>query len=175
MKTVVDQAEAVRRGEITAVELTQRALERAKTKADLNSLLFLDEQGALARAANVDARVKQGQAVGALCGVPLSIKDALCTLGLPTTSGSKVLTRDGTYATGWVPDYDATVVSRLKAADAVILGKANMDEFAMGSSNENSAFGPVKKSVGPHPHSRRLEWRQCSKRGRRNRSRVPRQ
>lgn len=144
MKTVVEQAEAVRRGKVSAVELTQKAIERAKTKASLNALLFVDEPGALARAAEIDAKIKRGENVGPLCGVPLSIKDALCTTGLPTTSASKVLTRDGTYKTGWVPDYDATVVARLRDADAIILAKANMDEFAMGSSNENSAFGPVK-------------------------------
>jgi aspartyl-tRNA(Asn)/glutamyl-tRNA(Gln) amidotransferase subunit A len=149
VKTVVNQAEAVRRGEVTAVELTRKALDGALAKAELNALLYLDEAGALSRAAEIDAKVRQGHTLGALCGVPLSIKDAICTLGLPTTSASKVLTRDGTYKTGWVPDYDATVVARLKAADAIILAKANMDEFAMGSSNENSAFGPVKNPWDP--------------------------
>lgn len=149
MKTVVEQAEAVRRGEISAVELTHKALEQARAKSFLNALLFVDEEGALRHAESVDAKVKQGAPVGPLCGVPLSIKDALCTVGMPTTSASKVLTRDGTYATGWVPEYDATVVARLKAAGAIILGKANMDEFAMGSSNENSAFGPVKNPWDP--------------------------
>jgi aspartyl-tRNA(Asn)/glutamyl-tRNA(Gln) amidotransferase subunit A len=149
VKTVVEQAEAVRRGETSAVELTRKALDRAKAKADLNALLFLDEEGALARAREIDDKAKQGQTLGALCGVPLTIKDAICTIGMPTTSASKMLTRDGTYETGWVPDYDATVVARLRAADAVLLGKANMDEFAMGSSNENSAFGPVKNPWDP--------------------------
>ena len=142
-------AEAVRQGTVTAVELTRRAIERAQAKADLNSLLYVNEAGALEQAARIDEKVGQGAPLGPLCGVPLSIKDALCTLDAPTTAASKILTRDGTYATGWVPGYDATVVSRLRQADAIILAKANMDEFAMGSSNENSAFGPVKNPWDP--------------------------
>lgn len=149
--SVVTQAEAVRSGKVSAVELTRRALQRAKEQADLNSLLFVAEKAALEQAALVDRKLAAGQPVGALCGVPLTVKDALCTTDAPTTSASKILTRDGTYATGWVPDYDATVVSKLRQADAVLIGKTNMDEFAMGSSNENSAFGPVRN---PHDRSR---------------------
>lgn len=149
--SVVNQAEAVRAGKVSAVELTKRALECAHDKAPLNAMLHLAQSTALARAADIDRRIAAGQPVGALCGVPLSIKDALCTTDAPTTSASKVLTKDGTYATGWVPDYDATVVARLRKADAVLIGKANMDEFAMGSSNENSAFGPV---CNPHDPTR---------------------
>jgi aspartyl-tRNA(Asn)/glutamyl-tRNA(Gln) amidotransferase subunit A len=150
-ESVVNQAEAVRSGKVSAVELTQRAIQRAHEKADLNSLLYVAEKSALEQAAAIDRRIAGGHPVGTLCGVPLSIKDALCTTDAPTTSASKILTRDGTYATGWVPDYDATVVSRLRKADAVLIGKTNMDEFAMGSSNENSAFGPVRN---PHDPSR---------------------
>lgn len=147
--SVVAQAEAVRSGKIKAVELTQRALARAREKADLNALLHISEQTALARAAVIDAKVSAGEPVGPLCGVPMSIKDALCTTDAPTTAGSKILTKDGTPATGWVPDYDATVVARLRQAGAILVGKTNLDEFAMGSSNENSAFGPVRNPHDP--------------------------
>jgi aspartyl-tRNA(Asn)/glutamyl-tRNA(Gln) amidotransferase subunit A len=129
--SVVNQAEAVRSGKVSAVELTQRAIRRAREKADLNSLLYVSENAALAQAAAIDGRIAAGQTVGPLCGVPLSIKDALCTTDAPTTSASKILTKDGTYATGWVPDYDATVVAKLRKADAVLIGKTNMDEFAI--------------------------------------------
>lgn len=149
--SVVNQAEAVRSGKVSAVELTRRAIDRARDKAELNSLLYIAEEAALERAAVIDRKIAAGQPVGALCGVPLSIKDALCTTDAPTTSASKMLTKDGTYATGWVPDYDATVVAKLRQADAVLIGKTNMDEFAMGSSNENSAFGAVRN---PHDPSR---------------------
>jgi len=147
--SVSSAAEDVRSGKVTAVELTRRAIEAAKRNVELNALLHVNEAGALEQAAEVDAKIASGQRVGSLCGVPFSIKDALCTLDAPTTAASKILTRDGTYATGWVPGYDASVVARLRRADAVILAKANMDEFAMGSSNENSAFGPVKNPWDP--------------------------
>lgn len=149
--SVVDQAQAVRTGKVTAVDLTRRALQRAREHADLNAILYVGETAALEQAEAVDRKVASGAPLGPLCGVPFAIKDALCTVDAPTTAASKILTRDGTYATGWVPDYDATVVARLRRADAVLIGKTNMDEFAMGSSNENSAFGPAKN---PHDKSR---------------------
>jgi aspartyl-tRNA(Asn)/glutamyl-tRNA(Gln) amidotransferase subunit A len=89
----------------------------------------------------VDDRRARGEPLGRLAGVPIALKDALCTRGIPTTCASKILTRDGQ---GWRPPYDATVVSKLAAEGAILPAKCNMDEFAMGSSNENSAFGPVK-------------------------------
>jgi aspartyl-tRNA(Asn)/glutamyl-tRNA(Gln) amidotransferase subunit A len=147
--TIVEQAEGVRSGKLSAVELTQKAIQQAKDNAHLNAFLHVSEQSALDQAARIDAKVAAGEPVGPLCGVPLSIKDALCTVDAPTTSASKILTKDGTYATGWVPAYDATVVARLREAGAVLVGKTNMDEFAMGSSNENSAFGPAKNPHDP--------------------------
>lgn len=149
--SVINQADAIRTRQCSAVELTQRAVARAKECSHLNALLCVSEQAALAQAALIDQQLAAGASLGPLAGVPLSIKDALCTTDAPTTSASKILTRDGTYATGWVPDYDATVVARLRNAGAVLIGKTNMDEFAMGSSNENSAFGPVRN---PHDPSR---------------------
>ncbi len=123
--------------EISAVELTDAAIERIRAVDDsLQAFLLVDEAGARAQAAAADKRIASGNAVP-LTGVPIAIKDVLCTKGLPTTCGSRMLEN-------WLPPYDATAVARLRAADAVIVGKVNMDEFAMGSSTENSAFHPTR-------------------------------
>jgi len=128
---------ALESGDVTAVALTEAALARARAGAELGAWLHLAEDEALARAADVDRRRAAGEPLGALAGVPVGVKDQIVTRGIPTTAGSKMLA-------GWVPPYDATVVERLRAADAVVIGKLNQDEFAMGSSNERSAFGVVK-------------------------------
>jgi aspartyl-tRNA(Asn)/glutamyl-tRNA(Gln) amidotransferase subunit A len=135
---VVQIAEGVRRGEITAEKVTAEALARIDAKnGSLNAFLTVARDEALARARDIDARRGRGETLGPLAGVPVAVKDAICTRGIRSTAGSKIL---GEY----VPPYDASVVERMRAADAVIVGKTNMDEFAMGSSNENSAFGPVR-------------------------------
>lgn len=111
-----------------------------------NALTHVAREHALARADELGARRDRGERLGPLAGVPLAIKDAICTRGLPTTSGSRILwkTGPGGQREPWCPPYSATVIERLEAAGAVVIAKANMDEFAMGSSNETSAYGAVK-------------------------------
>ena len=127
-------AEAVADGEASANEVAPAHLDRiAEVDDQLGAFLHVDAEGALAAAAEVDRRRAAGQPLGPLAGVPLAMKDVVVTQGLPTTAGSKILQ-------GWVPPYDATITSRIKQAGIVMLGKTNMDEFAMGSSTENSAY-----------------------------------
>jgi aspartyl-tRNA(Asn)/glutamyl-tRNA(Gln) amidotransferase subunit A len=113
------------------------AAEDGPDGAGINSFLALSRERAMAQAARVDAMHARGEDAGPLAGVPIAIKDVLAMMGTPATAGSRILA-------GWMPPYDATAVSKLEAAGAVLLGKLNCDEFAMGSSNENSAYGPVR-------------------------------
>ena len=136
--SAIDLVAAVRRGDVSAVECAEAFLRRIeRVDGKVNAFLKVDRDGALARAADVDARRRAGSPIGPLAGLPVAVKDVLCTADLPTTCASRMLEH-------FRPPYDAEVVRRLRAADAVIVGKTNMDEFAMGGSNENSAFGPVK-------------------------------
>ncbi|MCW2313294.1 Asp-tRNA(Asn)/Glu-tRNA(Gln) amidotransferase subunit GatA [Rhodoferax antarcticus] len=134
--TVTELAAALRQGHVSSVETAQHFLHRAKTHADLGAFLDVNEEVTLRQARAADARLAAGTA-GPLEGVPMAHKDIFVTKDFTTTAGSKMLE-------GYRSPFDATVVSRLAAAGAVTLGKLNCDEFAMGSANENSAFGPVK-------------------------------
>ena len=135
--SAVDLVTAIRRGEASAVQVAEAFLGRIeKANGSINAFLHVDREAALARAADIDARRKAGKTLGALAGLPVAVKDALCTSDQPTTCASKMLA-------GFRPPYDAHVVAKLRQADAVLVGKTNMDEFAMGGSNENSAFGAV--------------------------------
>jgi len=132
-----EMAAAVAAGEITSEALTQAHLSRiAEVDEKVHAFLHVDAEGALAQARAVDAARAKGEKLSPLAGVPLALKDVMVQKGVPTTCGSKILE-------GWRPPYDATVVTKLKNAGVVILGKTNMDEFAMGSSTENSAYGPT--------------------------------
>ncbi len=136
--SAADIADALADGRTTSVEVTQAHLDRiGAVDEKLNAFLHVDADGALATAAEVDARRDEGAELPALAGVPIAVKDLINTAGQPTTAGSRMLE-------GWVPPYDATVVARLRAAGLPILGKTNLDEFAMGSSNEHSAYGPAR-------------------------------
>ncbi|MGA2031884.1 MAG: Asp-tRNA(Asn)/Glu-tRNA(Gln) amidotransferase subunit GatA [Thermoguttaceae bacterium] len=124
--------------EITSVELTQAFLERiGRLDGSVKAFLRVDSAAALARAEQIDRRRAAGKPLGRLAGLPVAVKDVLCTEGEPTTCASRMLEN-------FRPPYDATVIARLRAADAVLIGKTNMDEFAMGGSNENSAWFPTR-------------------------------
>jgi aspartyl-tRNA(Asn)/glutamyl-tRNA(Gln) amidotransferase subunit A len=134
--TAAELSQQLQAREISSVEVTQAHLDRiAAVDGDIHAFLHVSS-AALTTAADVDTRRGDGEKLGPLAGVPIAIKDVLCTVDMPSTAGSKILE-------GWVPPYDATVVRKLREAHLVPLGKTNMDEFAMGSSTEHSAYGPT--------------------------------
>jgi len=136
-RSIAQLAQDLRAQRVCAQELAEQALERARARADLNAFITLDEDGALRAARTHALPSNTTSAESPLAGIPFVHKDIFCTKGIRTTCGSRMLEN-------FVPPYDAAVVERLETAGAVSLGKTNMDEFAMGSSNENSAFGAVR-------------------------------
>ncbi len=136
--TIADAGAGLRAGAFTATDLLESVLERASmTEAELHAYLTLDTERARTAAGQSDVRFAAGDPYGPLDGIPIAIKDNMCTRGVETTCSSQILA-------GYHPPYDATVVRRLKEAGAVLTGKTNLDEFAMGSSTENSAYGPTR-------------------------------
>ena len=143
MKTAQQIATAVTTGASSATAEVQASLAAIAARNDeLNVFLYVDGERATAAAAAIDERIARGETVGPLAGVPIAIKDNLCQIDVPTTCSSKMLE-------GWRPPYNATVIDRLVAAGAIPMGKTNLDEFAMGSSTENSAFGPTRNPLDP--------------------------
>ncbi|MDX2216634.1 MAG: Asp-tRNA(Asn)/Glu-tRNA(Gln) amidotransferase subunit GatA [Oculatellaceae cyanobacterium bins.114] len=134
MPSIRELHDQLTRKERSAVEITQATLDRIQAlEPKLRSFLHITAEQALEQAKQVDAQLANGEPLGSLAGIPVAVKDNMCTKGIPTTCGSKILQN-------FVPPYESTVTSRLRAAGAIIVGKTNMDEFAMGSSTENSAY-----------------------------------
>ncbi|MFB3044520.1 MAG: amidase, partial [Acidimicrobiia bacterium] len=133
--TIAEAGERLRAREVSSSDLLEAALDRAsRTEAQLHAYLTIDREGAREAARRADADLADGIDHGPLHGVPVALKDNMCTRGVETTASSQILA-------GYIPPYDATVTRKLKEAGAVIVGKTNLDEFAMGSSTENSAYG----------------------------------
>ena len=136
--TIAGAARALREGSVTSVQLAEQVLKRAAmVEAQVHAYLTLDSEGMLRAAAEADRALAAGNDLGPLHGIPIALKDNMATRGMETTAGSKILA-------GYRPPYDATAVVRLRRSGALITGKTNLDEFAMGSSTENSAFGPTR-------------------------------
>ena len=141
--TAVELGKIIKANEITAVEATSAALDVIKKHQEkINSFITIDEEGALKRAAEVQTQIENGQLTGPLAGVPVAIKDNMCTEGIKTTCASKILYN-------FIPTYTAEAVKRLVDAGAIVVGKTNMDEFAMGSTTETSAYGKTKNPWNP--------------------------
>ncbi len=145
MMKATEIVEKVSSGEVSARSIVENYIETInESESDVNAFNLVTAEQALIDADEIDSKIASGETLGPLAGVPISIKDNLCTRGVETTCSSKILE-------GWKPPYNATVIEKLKEAGAIIIGKTNLDEFAMGSSTENSAFGPTR-----NPHNLEL-------------------
>ena len=141
--TALELGRKIRDKEITAVEAAEASLAQIRKVEDtVHAYVTVDEEGALLRARQVQEKIEAGELAGPLAGVPVAVKDNMCTKGMRTTCSSRILEN-------FVPTYDADAVERLADAGAVILGKTNMDEFAMGSTTETSAFGVTRNPWNP--------------------------
>ena len=141
----VEIAKQVSSGEISARSVLEQHFETINNlETQVNAFNIVTIEEALKEADEIDSKIASGEKLGPLAGVPIAVKDNICTRGLETTCSSKILE-------GWKPPYNATVIDKLKQADAILIGKTNCDEFAMGSSTENSAFGPTR-----NPHNLEL-------------------
>ncbi|MGN0167009.1 MAG: Asp-tRNA(Asn)/Glu-tRNA(Gln) amidotransferase subunit GatA [Acetatifactor sp.] len=141
--TAVELGKAIRNGETTAVEAMEAVLEQVdRTENKYNCYVTLDKEGALARAAQVQKKIESGELTGPLAGVPVAIKDNMCTEGMLTTCSSKILNN-------FIPTFSSEAVRNLEKAGAVVIGKTNMDEFAMGSTTETSAYGVTRNPHNP--------------------------
>ncbi|MGE5788362.1 MAG: Asp-tRNA(Asn)/Glu-tRNA(Gln) amidotransferase subunit GatA, partial [Myxococcales bacterium] len=145
---IVKIAEGVQSGKISARSIAERVIARLQSSSEYRAFVHTSSERVLEQADALDRRRSQGESLGRMAGVPIAVKDAICTTDYPTTCASRILLRNGAAqtpdpSTGWRSPFDATVIARLREADALIIGKTNMDEFAMGSSNESSAYGPA--------------------------------
>jgi aspartyl-tRNA(Asn)/glutamyl-tRNA(Gln) amidotransferase subunit A len=142
-RTASELVRLLKKGEVTSREITESVFKRIDEKeGEINAFISLNRETALKQAGEADRRYRKKESLSPLDGIPVAIKDVLCTKGIRTTCGSSIL-RD------YIPPYDATAVKRVLKSGAVLVGKTNMDEFAMGSSTENSAFGPTRNPVDP--------------------------
>ena len=147
---IAELADHVRHGDVTAEAVARASLEAISERNSLRAFTYVAREEVLQAARKLDEKRRRGQQLGRLAGVPIGIKDAICTADAPTTCGSRILWRDKENpASGWRAPYDATAVCRLRSEDALIMGKTNMDEFAMGSSTETSAYGPTLNPWDP--------------------------
>ena len=147
---IAELADRVRNGEVTAETVATVSLEAIAAQCSLNAFVHVSQHAVIKSARAIDQKRVRGEPLGRLAGVPFGIKDAICTVDSPTTCGSRILWQGDKFnPRGWRPPFDATVVERLRIEDALIMGKTNMDEFAMGSSTETSAYGPTLNPWDP--------------------------